>query len=161
MIPLYSPDEAAGLSRRARLYRTVALILAAAALCVCVLLCFGVRPNNTPRRLFEVIAVSTAAGWAVILLMNVGYRPLIGTARHIQHISSAEATEYAGTFRKTGKLFQIPGSIVVQKIRLQQGDKALILNVDARKAHLLPDDGTKLRVQCRGTFITAFEVYHE
>ena len=161
MTSLYSPDEAASLSRRANLYRSTALILAAAGLTVCVLLCIGVRPNNTTRRLIEAIAVSTAVGWAVILLLNVGYRPLIGTARHIQHVSNSETAEYAGVITKSGKLFQIPGSIVVQKVCLQQGEETVTLNVDARTSKLLPDNGTALRVQCRGTFITAYEVCHE
>ncbi len=161
MTQLYLPDEADRLLKNAKICRYAAYGIALIGLALCVCLCFGLRPNNTSRRLIEVISISTAAGWAVILLMNVGYKPANGTARHIEHLAEADETSCFGVLRKDPQLFRIPGSIVVQKIRLSQGSETVTLNVDARKRHLLPEAGATVRVSCRRSFITAFEVCHE
>ena len=161
MTSLYPPGEADRLMKKARICQRTAYIIALIGLALCVSLCFGLRPNNTTRRLTEVIAVSTAAGWVAILLINVGFRPSRGTARHIEHLAEAEETEYTGILKKDPLLFRIPGSVIVQKIRLSQGEETVTLNIDARKRNLLPETGTPVRVRCRRSFITAFEALHE
>ena len=161
MTSLYLPGEADGLMKKAKICQRTAYAVALIGFTLCVSLCFGLRPNTTTRRLIEVIAVSTAAGWAAILLINVGFRPSHGTARHIEHLAEAEEVEYTGTLEKDPQLFRIPGSIIVQKIRLSQGEETVTLNIDARKRNQLPEAGTLLRVRCRRSFINAFEVLHE
>ena len=158
MTELYSPDEAKRLASRASLCRAAAWIAGVLGLILCVWLCTGVRPTNTVRRLIAVISVSTLASWAVILLTCIGYRPLNGAALHIRRIETEEVSEYSGTMEKSELLFQIPGSITVQKVVLREGESSRTLHVDARKRRLLPDSGTRVRVRCRGSFITAFEV---
>ena len=161
MTELYLPNEADHLSRRAAACRNAAWAVGMIGLAVCTALCFGIRPTNTVRRLTAVISISTLAGWAVILLVSIGFRPQYGAARHIRRLETEEMAEYSGILQKNSMLFQIPGSIVVQKIQLLQGDESRTLNVDARKRSLLPENGTHVHVQCRHSFITAFEVEHE
>ena len=155
---LYQPGEAGTLSRQSRICRNAALAAAAAGLIICILLCLNITPVNTTRRLLAVIAVSTIAGWAVILLRNMGFIPLRGAEQHVRHLEEAEAVEYTGVIEKSGQLFRIPGSITVQKVRLTEGEETMTLNLDVRKRALLPDSGTRVRVRCRRSFITAFEV---
>ena len=161
MTELYLPEEADRLCRRASACRTAVWAVGALGLACCIALCFGVRPDNTMFRVITVISISTLAGWTVILLISIGFRPLNGAARHLRRLENEDVAEYSGVLQKNDLLFQIPGSIIVQRIQLRQNEENRTLNVDARKRRLLPDSGTPVRVRCKGIFITAFEVDHE
>lgn len=158
---LYPPEEAEQLHRRSRRSGRWILCIGAAALILCVTLCFFVRTGNASRLLTWVIAVSTLSGWACILIGALVYFPARAEADHMRGILSETPEERRGTLSVSPLLFHIPRSVTVRRAILTDGEEKTTLHVLARKAKKLPAGDVYLRVYTVRNFITAFEECHE
>ena len=147
--------------RRARWSFWLACGLMAAALAVCVALCTRVRTGNAERLLFTVIALSTLAGWAAILLLALLLRASAAEYRHITHVLSAPEEECAGRLSLSPMAFQIPRGILIRKVTLRSGEDSRPLSLNARFARRLPPEGSFVRVKTAANLITAIEVPEE
>lgn len=154
----YSSANAARQKKRAELCKWSMILLGAAALAVCIFLCTRVSTGNAARLLWWVAGLSTAAGWAVLLIAAFLYRPLKAQAGHIAGLRGGETEQYTGRLMLLPGGFQIPGSIVVRKAKLVGEGEPLTLNVNARCVRELPPQGALVRVTAVRTFITAVEV---
>lgn len=154
----YSSANAARLKKRAALCKGSMILLGAAALAACIVLCTRVNTGNAARLLWWVAGLSTAAGWVVLLTMAFLYRPLKAQAGHVAGLLGGEEEQYTGRLSLLPGGFQIPGSIVVRKAKLMGEGEPLTLNVNARCVRDLPPQEALVRVTAVRTFITAAEV---
>ena len=114
--------------------------------------------GNASRLLGLTIGLSALGGWAVMLLLAFGQRPAKAEAGHIRGLLDAPEEHYTGTLTVSKEGFQIPGSVVVRKARLQTEEETLTLNLNARFASRMPAAGTPVRVTVKKKFITHWEV---
>ena len=122
MMLFYSAEECAVLHRQARRGLFAAAGAALAALCGCIALCCMVTTGHAACRLWEVIALSTAGGWAAILLGALVWRPDRAQYRHVQRLLEEEGENREGVLGPRGDRWLIPGGLAVRKITLRQGD---------------------------------------
>lgn len=154
----YSPQRASQLKKRADRYKWISFAVAALSLAGCIFLCTQVCTANASRLLGLTIGLSVLGGWAVMLLIAFGQRPAKAEAGHIQGLWDAPEEHHTGTLTVSKDGFQIPGSIVVRKARLQTEAETLTLNLNARFAARMPAPGTPVRVTVKKKFITHLEV---
>ena len=128
--------------------------------------------TGTVRVPFPVLAMSmTLLGWACITLYTLFLRPARGNAAHLDRLLAGEKGLYEGRFHLSEESFQIPGSARVRKVTLTPADEtwdpafpsdggadaAVRLNLDEAWIHLAPPEGTPVRVQTSGRFVTGME----
>jgi hypothetical protein len=161
MTPLYTPGEAERWRRRARRSQQALWCLACGGLAGCIGLCFHVQTGNAQSLFFCVIALSTLAGWAVILLRGLVTVPARAQAQHTAGIAAGEGEEYRGVLFVERDAFAIPRGITVKKAYLEESGERILLQADAGRAARLPANGTRVRVTAVRKYITAFEVCDE
>lgn len=158
---LYTPDAAGKWRRKAVIWRNAIIVLAVLALTVCIVLCTQVRTENASRLLIAVMALSTLAGWTIILLLNFAYLPAKRQADHMCSMLEEENESYEGRLSLSPMRFAIPHSIVIRKATLTNGEEAAALSINAALADRMPPNGAYVRVQAARKYITAFEVCDE
>ena len=160
---LYTGEATAAIRAKAHRYKVLMAVLAGAALAVCAGLCFFVSTAAAGALQIAAIAVSTLAGWAVIIVWAAWYVPAKADYTHMEGIlSCAEEEEYRGVLRTEDGVWHIPKSIWIRKVRLTGADgRAHSLSILASKAGLLPPDGTEVRVRTARKYIAALEVPHD
>ena len=163
MEDLYTAEEAAAIREKARRYAIAMAVAAGIALAACVCLCFFVTTANAGALQTAAIAVSTLAGWAVIILWAAWYVPAKADSSHMEGIlACTESEEYAGCLRIEIGVWHIPKSIWIRKVTLTGTDgEKHALSILASKAGCLPEDGTGVRVRTVRKYITAWEVPHD
>ena len=154
----YTNQRATQLQQRAARYLWIILGVAAVTLAGCIFLCTQVNTGNASRLLGLTIGLSALGGWAVMLLIAFGQRPAKAEAGHIRGLLDAPEEHYTGTLTVSKEGFQIPGSVVVRKARLQTEEEPLTLNLNSRFASRMPAPGTPVRVTVKKKFITHWEV---
>lgn len=154
----YTNQRATQLQKRAARYQWMAIAVAVFSLAGCILLCTQVTTGNASRLLGLTIGLSALGGWAAMLLMAFGQRPAKAEAGHIRGLLDAPEETYVGQLTVSKEGFQIPGSIVVRKARLQTDEETLTLNLNARFAARMPAPGTTVQVTVKKKFIIALEV---
>ena len=158
MVSLYHREEAQRLARSGRRARYAAWGLLAACFAVCALLCGRVRTGNAQRLLGLVIAVSTAGGWAAILLLRLRSRPCRIVAAHMEGLlNNPEEAFSTGEISLRPGVVSIPGSIDIRKAELHGSGEPTVLNVLAEKAGELPPDGTRVRLRTVRGYIMGWE----
>ena len=161
MQPLYTP----ALERRCRRTARGSLLLACGLLlcgwAACAYLCTRVRTGTAAALFPPVLILSTASGWAAILIFFLAYRPARAEYRHVTGILQEEpSAPREGTLTWMGSAFQVPGSIRVRKARLNTESGPVSLLLDERLSRDIPE-GTPLRIRTRRQFIADYEVLHE
>lgn len=154
----YTNQRATQLQQRAARYLWIILGVAAVTLAGCIFLCTQVNTGNASQLLGLTIGLSALGGWAVMLLLAFGQRPAKAEAGHIRGLWDAPEEHYTGTLTVSKEGFQIPGSVVVRKARLQTEEEPLTLNLNSRFASRMPAPGTPVRVTVKKKFITHWEV---
>ena len=154
----YTELRAQQLTKRAHLYGIIIATVLAGTLAGCIFLCTQVNTGNASRLLPITIGLSTLGGWAALLLTVFGRKPAKAQAAHMTGLLDAPQEEYTGTLTVSREVFAIPGSISVQKARLETDEETLSLNLYARYRGKLPDLTKPVRIAVRRTFITGVEV---
>ena len=158
---LYSSEETERRAASARAFRLAAWIVGGTALAVCMALCCLVTTGNAARVFRAVVAVSAVGGWAVILLLRLGYFPASAEARHAEGILNGPRETLEGRLTVSDRAFTIPKSVRVRAARIEQGERAVPAQVDERLAGWLPENGAEVRLITVHGFIAAYEVRHE
>ncbi len=158
---LYTEQAAQQWKQRAARLMAAVLLTAAAGLAACIFLCTRVTTGSAQPLLFAVIALSTLTGWAVILLVRLGFLTAKAEAEHIAGVLAGESETAQGIWTLSRQRWIIPHSVTFCKATLRDGDVSRVYNVDVRLASVLPEDGTPVRVTAVRRFITAWEVQHE
>lgn len=161
MTTLYTPGEAQAWQGRARRCRQAVWILSAAGLAACVFLCCRVNTGNAHALFLGVTALSVLTGWAVILLRSLLYQPARAQAQHTAMIAAGSAENYRGALTVERDAFAIPRGITVKKVYLEAAGERILLQADARRAALLPENGRRVRLTAVKKYVTAFEVCDE
>ena len=163
MEALYTVEETAALRQKARRMRTLMLGIGLAGLAVCVTLCCFVNTAGAAALQIAVIAVSTLAGWAVILLWTVWYAPTKAQYEHMDGVlSAAERETYEGTLIVKKDLLHIPRSIWIRRVTLTDSQGGVqTLSVLADRVDALPERGARIRVEAVRKYILAWEALHE
>ena len=161
MVSLYSKDEKNRMKKRAMLFLMIACAVLGGALIACIVLCTQVRTANAERLLYWSIGLFTAAGWFFILMISLGYKPFQAEYRHMEGILNGAEESWEGRLTVSPVSFRIPKSIVIRKVTLTDGEEKVTLNVDARFAKSLPQDGSRVRVKTVRKYITAVEACDE
>ena len=158
---LYTTEEAERLHQRMCRSKYCMTIIAVVALIACVAICLNVHTGNASRLLVWVIALSTLAGWACILITALAYFPSRAVWKHI-HASLSEPMEMlCGVLSVNPEAYHIPQSVTVCKAVLTDGEESHTLHVLADKVRELPAAPARLRVYTVRRFIIAFEVCNE
>ena len=159
MLEFYSCKGTAQQKKRIACYRVICWCAAIAGSSGCIALCARVTTANASSMQAAVIGLSTAAGWLVILLVNLGIRPIRAELAHAVSILAGETEELTGTIRTRPDVIDIPHSVSIRRVVLtDENGGTSTLNVLASKASLLPEDGTRVRVHIVRRFITGIEV---
>jgi len=168
---LYSSETVQQEKRHARIGIRFAAAVGCAALLCCIALCIGVRTANAPGRRLAAIAVSTLAGWAVILLFRGLILPEKRESLHeegiLQGIWDAAAKRYypepaethTGELLSVGEAFRIPRSISFCPVELRtEAGETVSLRLNARALRQFPPPGTVIHVRAIRKYITEYEV---
>lgn len=158
MVSLYSSSDISSLSRRKKVCLRLSLILSVLTVTVCTAICFFVRTSNAGKLQLAVTVFFTLGGWAVILLLRLGYFPAKAAEAHCAGILSAEPAELCGILRLTGQRIRVPKSILVQHAVLHTENEEILLSVEDSRAALLPACDAPVRITVVRKFITSFEV---
>lgn len=154
----YTNQRATQLQKRAARYKWIAIAAGALTLAGCIFMLTLLSTPNATDLLFATICLSSVGGWVVMLLLCFGVQLAKAEAGHISGLLEAPEECYTGTLTVSKEGFQIPGSVVVRKARLQAEEETLTLNLNARFADRMPAPGTLVWVTVKKKFIIALEV---
>lgn len=154
----YTPGAAHSWKRRASFLLCFSLGLVAAALAVCIIFCTRVTQANAQTLLLASIALFTLAGWTCILLLSFAYAPARANTVHFACMLAEQPETLQGMITLHRESFRIPKSVTVRKVTLETDEGSLSLSVNASLAHLLPANGSAVRVNTVRKFITGCEV---
>ena len=159
---LYTPEETATIRTRAKRLKTWLWALALTGMVICIVLCCLVNTANESAMRIAVTAVSTAFGWAVILVWALGYAPAKATYTHMEGVLGGERETFSGALSLEEGNWHIPKSIWIRKVNLTDaGGNEQKLSILSEKAKELPPEGTEVRVETVRKYILTVEVLHE
>lgn len=136
-IELYKPEDLSRLTKKRKIRRVLLLTLTAIALGVCVLLCAQVTTRNAARMQLAVILVSTLSGWVLIALRHKLLVVARREAEHASHMLAGPREKRTGTLCLTEDTVQIPGSVRIRRLTLQEGKESRRISVNATKLKAL------------------------
>lgn len=153
----YTPQGAERKKSGSRAAGFAAVGLCAAALALCVFLCFGVRTaNSTPRRI-AVILISSLAGFGAIALAELIHLPEKREASHEEGVLRESAEIHSGEIQSAGAEVRIPKSISFFPVMLREGEKTLSLRMNSRYRSFLPPEGSSVSVETARGYIIGIE----
>lgn len=165
MTCLYTRDQALEHKKKEKRLRIGAVIIAAAALAVCVTLCAFVRTGNAEQLLLAAVAVSTLGGWAVIFLRECCLKPVRALRRHEEGIlESAEKggpTEREGILKSIGHYVSLKGSITFFLLKLKNDEETVEIKVPKEKLPLLPNQNAHVHVLTVRGYLFSWEAKDE
>lgn len=159
VISFYSKEETIRAKQRAKRLKVLCVILAAAALTGCVLLCVLLKTKTEALYRLLITALSSLCSGACVCVYMLGIRPARAFYTHAEGLEEAEKEEAEGVLLPGKEYFSIPKSVAVCRVRLQQGEEQVLrLSVRADKEKLLPAPGTYLKITAARKYILQAEV---
>ena len=143
---------------RARRSTLVFRLFAAGMLLAFVTMCLLTRTANARVMFIAMLASMIPAGILCILLYSLRVRPDRAAVRHTETLLAGETETAEGVFRFAGGPVQIPGSVRVVPVSLQNGEESRRLYLDETLAGRMPTEGTQVRVQTVRRYITGAEI---
>ena len=158
IIELYSRQDLERLKKKTKRAGRAALLIAAATLAVCVLLCCLADRHSLALMEKIVTAVSVLGGWTVIYL----YHHLVKERRwelgHAQMLLEGERSVLEGVIEVSKERMRIRGSIRFFPIALTDGEERRRSKVIAERAERLrAENGKKLRLYVVNGYVAAYE----
>ncbi len=153
-----NPTLLAEQKARSRRSTLVFRLFAAAMLLAFVTMCLLTRTANARAMFIAMLASMIPAGMICILLYCLRVRPDRTAARHTKMLLDGAAETDEGEFRYAGGPVQIPGSVRVLPVSLQNGEESRRLFLDETLAEKMPAEGTRVRVQTVRRYITGAEI---
>lgn len=156
-IELYKAEERDKEKARKQRAKIGMIVVGAAGLLGCVILCLCATRRNVAVLRPIVIGLSVLSGWVVIFLSHAVYGEAKATEAHDALMLSEPRVRVSGRFEKTDDVRRVKNGVTVRKVRMLSVPRDVLLNVNEEKAALLPDafSGT---VETVYDFIAAFEV---
>ena len=143
---------------RARRSTLVFRLFAAGMLLTFVTMCLLTRTANARTMFISMLAFMIPAGMICILLYSLRVRPDRAAVKHAETLLAGETETAEGVFRFAGGPVQIPGSVRVLPVILQDGEATRRLHLDETLAGCMPAEGTRVRVQTVSRYITGAEI---
>lgn len=138
IVELYPADAAARKQRNRKIWTWITACAAALALAACVLLAAGTTTASAGRRELIVCVVSAVSGWVVIFL----YTHFVASSRkelaHIRTVTDEPRQELTGSVTLLPGRLALPGSILVQNLQVQTGDRTQRVSINASQVRKLP-----------------------
>ena len=154
-IELYSREVFERQKKQNRIWKTVLIAIAAAAVIAEIILFVLTNAKNQQVTIYWIIGVAVVAGW-IIIYFNVFRRGVISReAQHAENMLTGEREELEGTLKLSDEVLRIKKSITIRKAELYNADGRHRLNVHVDRAALLPEG--KVRVWTVSNYIAAFE----
>lgn len=162
VISFYSKEETLRAKQRAKRLKILCVILAAATLTGCVLLCVLLKTKTEALYRLLITALSSLASGACVCVYMLGIRPAKAFYTHAEGLEDAEKEEAEGVLLPGKEYFSIPKSVAVCRVRLQQSEEQVLrLSVRADKEKLLPALGTHLKITAARKYILRTEISGE
>ncbi len=136
---LYRQEELTAAETAQRRTRTAMVLVAAAGLILCILLCCLATRENQRVTLPLTIGVSVLSGWVVIFLSHSRYSSARARARHVELMLTGPRESFSGTFEKLEGVWRVKKGVSIRKVRQQEAFHETLLTVADEKAALLPD----------------------
>ena len=154
-IELYSREVFERQEKQNRIWKTVLIAIAAAAVIAEIILFVLTNTKNQQVTIYWIIGVAVVTGW-IIIYFNVFRRGVISReAQHAENMLTGEREELEGTLKLSDEVLRIKKSITIRKAELYNADGRHRLNVHVDRAALLPEG--KVRVWTVSNYIAAFE----
>ena len=154
-IELYSREVFERQKKQNRIWKTVLIAIAAAAVIAEIILFVLTNTKNQQVTIYWIIGVAVVTGW-IIIYFNVFRRGVISReAQHAENMLTGEREELEGTLKLSDEVLRIKKSITIRKAELYNADGRHRLNVHVDRAALLPEG--KVRVWTVSNYIAAFE----
>ena len=144
--------------RQVRRYSVILALLCLLTLGVFVAECLLTRTGNAAAMLRTAYVSMILMGFACMAFASFFLFPARRKARRLESLLSREPEVREGRFTLTGQSFQIPKSARVRAALLETGEETLRLNLDEEWVPFAPPDGSPVRVQTVGKFITGIEL---
>ena len=143
---------------RARRSTFVFRLFAAGMLAVFVTMCLLTRTANARAMFIAMLASMIPAGIVCILVYCLRVRPDRAAVKHTKMLLDGETENAEGVLRFPGGPVQIPGSVRVLPVVLQDGEETRRLYLDEAFAGRMPEEGSRIRVRTVNRYITGAEV---
>ena len=156
-IELYHIEETDVAKTRKRKALAAMLIIGAAGLVACIVLCALTTRKNSGTMMPIIIGASILSGWIVIFLSHTFFGEARATVRHNELMLTGEREEFVGSFRKTDEVHRVRNGVTVRKVIALCDEHERVLSVSEAKAALLPDTFTG-KAETVYDFIAAIEV---
>ena len=154
-IELYSREVFERQEKQNRIWKTVLIAIATAAVIAEIILFVLTNTKNQQVTIYWIIGVAIVTGW-IIIYFNVFRRGVISReAQHAENMLTGEREELEGTLKLSDEVLRIKKSITIRKAELYNADGRHRLNVHVDRAALLPEG--KVRVWTVSNYIAAFE----
>ena len=158
-IELYSREVFERQEKQNRIWKTVLIAIATAAVIAEIILFVLTNTKNQQVTIYWIIGVAVVTGW-IIIYFNVFRRGVISReAQHAENMLTGEREELEGTLKLSDEVLRIKKSITIRKAELYNADGRHRLNVHVDRAALLPEG--KVRVWTVSNYIAAFEAPEE
>lgn len=154
---LFTDADLARLKQKRKRALVASALIGGLALLCCVLLCALTRTGNVRQLAFAAIAVSTAAGWAVISLLSFPAADAKHELKHAEMLRLGPEERIRGTLSLEPDLMRIIGSIRFRTLRVSTAEGEKRVKVCASRASLLPE-GKELTLCVVNGYVAAFEL---
>lgn len=144
--------------KKARRYAVLFGSLCFVTLAFFVVLCLCTDTANAARTLRAALVGSVLLGWACIAVFVCLLSPARAKLSHLEGLLDQSPALREGRFFLTSASFQIPKSVRVRQVRLENGDESAALNLDEAWVSRAPANGSLVRVQTVRKFITGLEI---
>lgn len=154
---VFTDADLARLEKKRKRSLVAAALIGGAALLCCVLLCVFTRTGNVKQMALSAIAVSTAAGWAVISLLSFPAADAKHELTHAKMLREGPEERLRGSLRFEPDVMRIRNSIRFRTLRVQGAEGERRVKVCASRAALLPE-GRELTLCVVNGYVAAFEL---
>lgn len=140
----------------------IVTLVAAAAFLACILFCCRANTANITRMEKYTILTSLFAGWFVIFSLTVIVLPSWYAVLHEENVLRGERSTVTGVITLEPEVLQIPKSISICKVVVNNGEESSRISVRSDKAGLLAGlEGKKCTLHTVHSYIAAIEESHE
>jgi hypothetical protein len=154
-------DTLAAARKKEKRFSVLLRLLAVAMLAAAAAELLLTRTGNAARMLRILYATLLLFGLFGMICYVLFLRPARRWLAHLEGLQGREPEVLEGRFTLTDDSFRIPGSVPVRSVLLDTGGETLRLNLDVEWAPLAPPDGTQVRLQTVGKFITGIQPAEE
>ncbi len=153
-----SPEALDRLKTRARHSTILFLSLIGGSLLLFIVLCLLTRTGNARTMSWTAFISMTLLGWAAIWYCTGRVLPDRAEERHMETLLSGEPETLEGQLYLLEDTFRIPKSVRIRTAILKNDGESVRLSLDNRFSGEMPPDGTAVRLQAVGRYVTGLEI---